>query len=372
LLSAVLTATDAAVVLATGRALSYLDDASAIAAALATFVAVTIAGPVRGAIQDGLDRRFNRRRFEAVRYTRAAVQEAGPVVVDDILRRALGDPSLTVGYWSEPIGLWTTVDGLPLSPSASAIDVGRAGRAIARVSFDTAAVEPSVVDAACAAAISELDNARLRAAIAAQLVEVNESRARITAAHTVERRRLERNLHDGAQQRLLALAMNQRAALLNGGDDQLRSALSEGISELRATVGELRDLANGLHPSVLTDGGIGAALDDLAQRSPIPIQLDVTDARFDPDLEACVWFVACEAITNAQKHSGASRIDVAANDGHGWLELTIDDDGCGGARRDGSGLQGISDRAGAAGGSLEVDDRPSGGTRVAARWPCES
>ena len=246
----------------------------------------------------------------------------------------------------------------------------RNGRAIARVSFDTATAEPSIVDAACNAAVSELDNARLRVAIAAQLVEVNDSRARIAAAQTAERRRLERNLHDGAQQRLLALAMNQQAALLNGSDERLRHALSDGIGELQATVGELRDLANGLLPSTLADGGIGAALDDLANRSPIAIQLDVTEARFDPDVEACAWFVACEAIANAQKHSGGSHIVVGATARDGWLELVVEDDGCGGARRDGSGLQGIRDRAGAAGGTLEVEDRPSGGTRLLARWPC--
>ena len=144
-------------------------------------------------------------------------------MIDDVLRSAVGDPTLTVGYWSEPLGLWTTVEGQPLSPSASAIEVQRDGRAIARVRFDTANAEASIVDAACNVAVSELDNARLRAAIAAQLVEVNESRARIAAAQTVERRRLERNLHDGAQQRLLALAMNQQAALLNGSAAPPRS-----------------------------------------------------------------------------------------------------------------------------------------------------
>jgi signal transduction histidine kinase len=371
-LSAVLTVTYAAVVLATGRALSYLDHSSSIAAALATLVAVTIASPARGAIQDALDRQFNRRRFEALRYIDGSLRQSGSVVVDELLRQALGDPTLTVGYWSEQLGLWTTVQGQPLAPAASGLDVERDGRVIARVSFDTDAVEPSVVEAACAVAVSELDNSRLRAAIAAQLVEVNESRSRITAAQTVERRRLERNLHDGAQQRLLALAMNQQAALVNGGEGQLREALSDGIRELQATVGELRDLANGLHPSVLSDGGIGAALDDLARRSPIPMHLDVTDARFDAEVEACAWFVACEAITNAQKHAGADRIVVSAHAHDGWLEMAVEDDGGGGARRDGSGLQGIRDRASAAGGSLEVEDRPFGGTRVVARWPCGS
>ena len=141
--------------------------------------------------------------------------------------------------------------------------------------------------------------------ISAQLVEVNESRARIAAAQTTERRRLERNLHDGAQQRLLALAMTFQAAQLNGSNDRLGEALADGVEELQATITELRDLANGLHPATLSDSGIAAALDDLARRSPVPVDVDATEVRFDPEVEACAWFVACEAVTNAQKHSGA-------------------------------------------------------------------
>jgi signal transduction histidine kinase len=218
----------------------------------------------------------------------------------------------------------------------------------------------------------ELDNARLRAAISAQLVEVNESRARIAAAQTAERRRLERNLHDGAQQRLLALALRLQAAQLNGTGDRLREALADGVEELRATVGELRDLANGLHPTMLTDGGIAAALDDLARRSPLPIDVTAIDRRFDPDIEACAWFVACEAVTNAQKHAGASRITVDLSASDGLLELVVEDDGLGGVDPAGSGVQGIHDRADAAGGSLKVTERHSGGTRVHARLPCGS
>jgi signal transduction histidine kinase len=370
--SALLAATYTAVVVGAGRAMSGLADSSAVAAVIATLVAVTIASPARTAIQDMLDRRFNRRRFEAVRLVQDWSREPGGGEVDDVVRRAIGDPTLTIAYWSPRRGQWSTANGAPIAPDADAVEMVRDGRAVARVSFDSATVDRGLVDAVCAVAASELDNAGLRAAISAQLVEVNESRARIAAAQTTERRRLERNLHDGAQQRLLALAMSLQAARLNGGNDRLREALADGVEELQATIAELRDLANGLHPAILSDGGIAAALDDLARRSPVLLDVNAIDIRVEPEIEACAWFVACEAVTNAQKHSGASRIAVDVAVDAAWLDLTVDDDGRGGADPAGSGLQGIRDRAEAAGGTLDVSDRPSGGTRVHARLPCES
>jgi signal transduction histidine kinase len=371
-LSALLAATYAAVVVATGRALSGLADSSAVAAVIATLVAVTVASPARTAIQDGLDRRFDRRRFEAVRLVQDWSRSPDGGEVDDVVRRAVDDPTLAVSYWSPRRGRWSTAEGMPTSPDADAVEVVREGRPVARVSFDSTTVDRGIIEAVCAVAASELDNAGLRAAISAQLVEVNESRARIAAAQTAERRRLERNLHDGAQQRLLALAMRLQAAQLNGSSDRLSEALADGVEELQATTAELRDLANGLHPAMLSDGGIAAALDDLARRSPMPIDINAIDARFDPEIEACAWFVACEAVTNAQKHSGASLIAIHVDVPDGWLDLTVEDDGRGGADRHGSGLQGIRDRAEAAGGTLDVGDRPSGGTRIHARLPCGS
>lgn len=372
LLTAVLAATYAAVVVAAGRALSGLADSTAVAAVIATLVVVTIAAPARTGIQDALDRRFNRRRFDAVQVVEDGLRNTPSGAVDDLVRRAVGDPTLTIAYWSDERDQWSTVDGSPIAPDADAVEVTAERGPIARISFDSNTFDRSVVEAVCAVAASELDNARLRAAISAQLVEVNESRARIAAAQTIERRRLERNLHDGAQQRLLALAMTMQAAQLNGSEDRLREALTDGIEQLQSTVSELRELANGLHPSLLSDGGMAAALDDLARRSPIPIEVHAIEARFDPEIEACVWFVACEAVTNAQKHADATMIRIDVNAADGWLELLVEDDGRGGADRDGSGLQGIRDRAEAAGGSLELTEPRSAGTRIYARLPCGS
>jgi signal transduction histidine kinase len=370
-LSALLAATYIVVVVGAGRAISGLADSSAVAAVIGTLVVVTIASPSRTAIQDRLDRRFNRRRFEAVRLAQDWTRDPGEDDVDGIVRRAVGDPTLTIAYWSPGRAQWSTLVGNPTAPNADAVEVVHEGRPVARVSFDPAKVDRGVVESVCGVVASELDNAGLRAAISAQLVEVNESRARIAAAQTTERRRLERNLHDGAQQRLLALAMQLQAAQLNGSTDRLGEAVANGVEELQATIAELRDLANGLHPAILSDGGVAAALDDLARRSPLPVDVDAVDVRVDPDVEACAWFVACEAVTNAQKHSGASRIAVEVRVLEGWLDLIVDDDGRGRADPAGSGLQGVRDRAEAAGGSLQVSERPSGGTRVHARLPCE-
>ena len=134
---------------------------------------------------------------------------------------------------------------------------------------------------------------------------------------------------------------------------------------------ELRDLANGLHPAILSDGGLPAALEDLANRIPVPLTISAAVPRLSPELEAAAWFVACEAITNAVKHAGCTRIEVTAVRIEGTLSLTIEDDGVGGADPRGHGLRGIADRAEAAGGDLEVNDLSPSGTRVTARMPCE-
>lgn len=372
LLTAALVGTYAVIVLAAGRAIAGLADASAVSAVAATFVTMTVAAPLRSSIQDALDRRFNRRRFDASRVVMDELAQLDGRPVDEVLCRAAGDFSLVVAYWSEQRGRWSTAAGLAASPGPDSVELRRHDQPVARISFDAATVDRDVVEAAAKAALTELDNTRLRAEIAAQLVEVQESRARIVAAQTEERRRIERNLHDGAQQRLLALAMNLRAAHLNGGASRARTALEDGIDELQATVTELRDLANGLHPAILQDGGLSAALDDLARRSSHPIDVVAPDGRFDDQVEACVWFTACEAIANAHKHAAATSVHVHVHVDGTWLELCVADDGRGGADASGSGLQGVRDRVEALGGSLIVDDRRVGGTELIARLPCGS
>ena len=235
LLTAALVGTYAVVVLAAGRVIAGLADASAVSAVAATFVTMTVAAPLRNSIQDALDRRFNRRRFDAGRVVMAELAQLDNRPVDEVLRRAAGDSSLEVAYWSDQRDRWSTAAGVATTPGPESFEVRRHDQPFVRISFDPAIVDSDVVEAAATAALTELDNARLRAEIAAQLVEVQESRARIAAAQTQERRRIERNLHDGAQQRLLALALNLQAAQLNGGTSRLAPALEDGIDELQAT-----------------------------------------------------------------------------------------------------------------------------------------
>jgi signal transduction histidine kinase len=373
LLTALLVICYVVVVVFVGESLGGVAGASEISAVVATLATVSVAAPLRRRLQDGLDRRFNRRRFEAVAAMRRYARETPPgVTAEQALRDALADPALRVSYWIEDRELWVGSDGKPATPVTPSVTATRHGHTVATVSYDESRGDRVTVEAAVAEARTELENERLRAAIALQLVEVRESRARIVAAQLAERRKLERNLHDGAQPRLLALALQLRAAELSGDPERARAALSAGVDDIQAAVAELRDLANGLHPGVLSDGGLAAALDDLVARTPVPVRLDVTSQRFSPALEASAWFIACEAVANAVKHARAGLIEIEACQRNGSLVLSIKDDGKGGADCAGRGLRGLADRAEAAGGNLTVTSVAQQGTTVTAELPCAS
>ena len=202
------------------------------------------------------------------------------------------------------------------------------------------------------------------------------SRARVVDAAEAERRRIERDLHDGAQQRLVSLAMNLGRARARYDDDPAaaRVLLDEAHADAKHALVELRDLARGLHPAVLTDRGLDAALSGLAGRSPVPVTLDVAvEPRCNPTIEAIAYFVVSEALANIAKHSGASRADVVARRIGDRLRLTIGDDGVGGAvAHAGSGLAGLADRVGGVDGSLRIDSPVGGPTVLTVELPCES
>jgi signal transduction histidine kinase len=217
------------------------------------------------------------------------------------------------------------------------------------------------------------ENVRLDAELQTRLVELRESRARIVEAGYAERRRVERDLHDGAQQRLVALALELRMVRTKLDEDPASAAkLLEGATlELAAATEELRELARGLHPPVLTDRGLVAALEALASRSPIPVgvEADVTEPA-PPSAEAAAYFVASEALTNVVRHAQAQQAVVRVDRLDGRLCVEIRDDGRGGADpTGGSGLRGLSDRVAALDGSLEVETHPGRGTVVRAVIP---
>jgi signal transduction histidine kinase len=205
--------------------------------------------------------------------------------------------------------------------------------------------------------------------------ELVASRARIVAAGDQARRRIERNLHDGTQQRLVSLGLAVRSAEagLPPDRDDLRAQLSGVATGLVAAVEDLQEISRGIHPAILSKGGLAAALRTLAHRSAIPVDLDIgADVRLAEPIEVAAYFVASEALANAAKHSQASRIDLEVEQRDGRLRLSVRDDGIGGADAvRGSGLIGLTDRVEALGGSLHVSSRPGVGTQITAELPLE-
>jgi signal transduction histidine kinase len=205
--------------------------------------------------------------------------------------------------------------------------------------------------------------------------ELDASRARIVATADATRRRIERDLHDGAQQQLVSLALQVRAAQANAPEllGKHREDLSQIAEGLTTVLDGLREIALGLHPAILAEGGLGPALKTLAHRSPIPVELDVReDGRLPESLEVAAYYVVSEALTNAAKHSGATKVEVEVEVDHHTLRIIVRDDGVGGAEpARGSGLLGLKDRAEAIGGTLTLESRLNVGTRLIAELPLE-
>jgi len=310
-------------------------------------------------------------------------EPATPQTLRDALARALGDPGLELYFWLPERGEFVdsagAVASLPVDDRARAATVlEHEGEPLGAIVHDPSLLEePKLIAAAGAAARLALENARLHAQTRAQLQQVRDSRRRIASAADDERRRIERNLHDGAQNRLLALALQLSAAQRRlGGDAQadpeVDQLLAASVEELQSTVEELRTLARGLHPTVLTEYGLAAALEALTQRSSVPVELDVYGGRLPAHAEGTAYFVAAEALNNVIKHSHAQNASITVRHEGEWLSVEIADDGEGGARAgESSGLQGIADRVEALGGRLEIQSGGSG-TCIKAEIPCAS
>jgi signal transduction histidine kinase len=246
---------------------------------------------------------------------------------------------------------------------------------VAAIAHDASLLDdPEHVRGVGAAAALALEKQRLEAELRAKVKELRVSRTRIMQEASAERRRLERDLHDGAQQRLVSLALNLRVAQGRVDDDPevARVLLEEAGGELEEALGELRELARGIHPAVLTDRGLGAALESLAGRAPLPVELEVEVERRLPEaVGVTAYFVVAEALTNVARYADASEATVRAAYADGRLTVEVSDDGVGGADpAKGSGLRGLADRLEALDGSLEVHSRPGRGTVLRAEIPC--
>jgi signal transduction histidine kinase len=296
----------------------------------------------------------------------------------DALARALRDPSVELGYWIPASQEYVDVDGrqvgvVPTATRAVTI-LERRGQKVAALVHDAALGEdPALLDAVSSAAALALDNERLLAELRAQLGEIRGSRARIVDAADTERRRLERNLHDGAQQRLVTLALHLRMAQETLHDDPAAAgAMLDGVGEdLKLALEELRELARGLHPAILTDRGLAPALQAIATRAPFRVDIDgVPHERLPAGVEAAIYYVVAETLTNAAKHAGASEARVELSLSDDAVTAEIRDNGGGGANlADGSGIRGLADRVEALGGRFELRSPVGAGTVVKAELP---
>ncbi len=302
-----------------------------------------------------------------------------PGALRDALARALHDPSLALAFWLPEFEGYVDVDGRPVSlPTEGsgrvATIVERGHRQVAALVHDESLrEEPELVAAVCAAAGIALENERLQADLRARLEELKGSRARIVEAGDAERRRLERNLHDGAQQRLISLSVALRllASRLQPGSEEAR-LLEEARAELKESSHELRELAQGIHPGVLSDHGLGVALETLAARAPLRVQLSVdVDARLPEPIEVAAYYLISEGLTNVAKYAQTSAATVEVSRTNGQVVVQVADDGVGGADpSSGSGLRGLADRIETLGGRLRVRSPAGGGTSVRAEMPC--
>ena len=308
------------------------------------------------------------------------LERTPPGAIRDALARTLGDPTLELALWLPERRSYVDAAGRPFvlpAPEANrAVTVlGPADAPVAALVHDPVLLERRrLLQAGGAAARLALENERLQAELRAQLAELRASRQRIVGAGDEERRRLERDLHDGAQQRLLSLglalqlARSKLGADANGADE----LLTEADGELRAALDELRELARGIHPAVLTEQGLGAALRSLAERSAVPVAIvEVPELRLSQPAEAAAYFLVSEALANVVKHAGASRARVSVVHANARVVVDVEDDGVGGADPSrGSGLRGLLDRVHALDGELELESTPGSGTRVHAELPC--
>ena len=305
----------------------------------------------------------------------------GPAELQGAIMRALRDPSVTLAYWLPEFASFADVDGRQIAVESdggrSATPITRDGARVAMILHDAwLDEEPRLLASVAAAAGLAIENAQLQVDLRARLADVRASRARIVSAGDAERKRLERDLHDGAQQRLVALSLALRRARSRLGEtgEDLAPSLDDASMLVREALEELRTLARGIHPAALTELGLAGALGALAGRSAVPVSIEeLPPDRLPQPVEATAYFVVSEALANVAKHAPLASARVRATLEAGKLLVEVADDGPGGAAATpGSGLQGLDDRVAAVGGQLEVVSPAGDGTRIRASIPIDS
>jgi signal transduction histidine kinase len=352
--------------------------------ALAVLVVAVAFGPLRSRAQAAVDWRFDRPRYEGLRHVRAFIEDVRegrrePEDVGAVLAAALRDPSAELLFrlpasdaYADRLG---TVVMKPVGDERSVTRVEHRGQEIGLLRHNRALLaRPDLLRSVLAAASLAIEIARLRVEVRLQLAEVEESRARVVRAGYEERRRLERDLHDGAQQRLvtLGIVLRRLQRSLPREAQILGPALGSAVDEVGRAIEDLRTIAAGVRPPRL-DEGLAAALADLARAAPVRVDVQATDERLPEEVEAAAYFVVCEAVTNAVKHGSPSQVRVDAMVANGTLRLVVVDDGSGGATpTQGTGLAGLSDRVEAQGGTLLIHSPVGAGTRIEVEIPCGS
>jgi signal transduction histidine kinase len=381
LLTVLLLATYVAVTLLLGTAISRH---SAWVTAAATLAAAAAFRPLRIFTQNAVERRFRRPRYLALRKVEDFLDQlrsglASPESVEAKLREVLMQPELELRFVSPDAACYVNslgveVDGR-LTADRASTPIEKRGILLAIAAHSTLddgrqSLFRDVLDRAGLA----IEIARLGAEVRRQLAEVEASRARIISAGYEERRRLERDLHDGAQQRLVSIGLALRHAQheLGPAPSPAMQTIESAVAEIGLAITDLRSLANGVRPAYL-DSGLFDALHELARRTPLPVLVQADAQRYPADIEAAAYFIVCEAVTNAVKHASATTVLLRATRREGLLEVCVKDDGIGGAQdKSGSGLRGLMDRVAAHGGRLQLESAVGVGTTVTAELPCAS
>jgi signal transduction histidine kinase len=299
------------------------------------------------------------------------------LTLGDELGRALGDRSLVLGYWLPEEGRYVDDSGhaieLPQPGATRAVTpISHGGEPLAVLVHDPAVLEDTnLVEAVASAARIAVSNARLQAEVRARVIELAASRRRIVEAAEAQRRGLERELREGAERRLSRVE-RLLARAHEAADAGAATQLTEVEDELREARLALRNFAQGIHPGSLTEGGLVAALPELIGRAGIPVEFDISVGRLAPAIEAAVYFVCSEALANAAKHGGATRMKISVSQSDGQLLVALADDGVGGADpARGTGLRGLADRVEALGGRFSIQSPVGGGTRLEVEFPLD-